>query len=259
VVIASFAPGGDPWYTATVADPGFRFRSHGCGEFLITADLACVEVRPDPTGQPELLPILLAGTICSFLLTMRGTTVLHASAVAIGDETLAFIGHSGRGKTTMAALLCTAGAELVTDDVLAVQPGPPMRCVGGATELRLRPAAMAIAESGTAGSTRMTVDDRLALAPRRAPDGPRRLSAIVVPGPSREASAVEVRRLSASDSLLALLSFPRVMGWSRPDVLMRDFATLSQVANEVPVYDVTVPWGPPFDPAVVAELHALVA
>ena len=40
-------------------------------------------------------------------------------------------------------------------------------------------------------------------------------------------------------------------------MISRDFATLSQVVNTVPVYDVRIPWGPPFDPHVAGELAAL--
>jgi hypothetical protein len=104
---------------------------------------------------------------------------------------------------------------------------------------------------------RETEDDRLALALDPAPSGPLPLSAIVVPAPSRTASTVEVRRLEPSTALFWILAFPRIYGWCRPDVLSRDFSAISQVVNSVPVYDVTVPWGPPFQPEVARELAAL--
>jgi hypothetical protein len=40
-------------------------------------------------------------------------------------------------------------------------------------------------------------------------------------------------------------------------VLTRDFATLSNLVNVVPVYDVLIPWGPPFDRSVVDALADL--
>ena len=73
--------------------------------------------------------------------------MLHASAVAVDGIGLAFVGQSGRGKSTVAALMCVDGAELVTDDVLTVDPGPPVRCQGGASELRLRAAAAHLADA----------------------------------------------------------------------------------------------------------------
>ena len=115
--IASFVHDNVAWYTAAASDSGYVLRFKGCGEFFISADLRDLEVRKDPLGEVELLPILLAGTVTAFLLALRGETVLHASAVAIDGAAVAFVGQSGRGKSTIAALLCVAGAELVTDDV----------------------------------------------------------------------------------------------------------------------------------------------
>jgi hypothetical protein len=54
-----------------------------------------------------------------------------------------------------------------------------------------------------------------------------------------------------------LLAFPRIYGWSRQDVLRRDFSTLSQLVNGVAVFSVTIPWDPPFDPEVARVLSAL--
>jgi hypothetical protein len=74
----------------------------------------------------------------------------------------------------------------------------------------------------------------------------------------RTVSEVGVTRLSPSTALLTLLSSPRIHGWRRPDVLSRDFSTQSEIVNRVPVYAVTVPWGPPFDPSVARVLSGLV-
>jgi hypothetical protein len=257
-VIAAYGSGEDSWYTATSTGTGFRIRFRDCGEFVISDDLAEVEVRRAPSGRADLLPILLAGTVSAFLLTLRGHTVLHASAVAIDGSALAFVGQSGRGKTTLAALLCVGGAQLVTDDVLTVEAGPPVQCLGGASELRLRSAASPIADIRPHAKTRSTADQRLALALESAPLVRHPLAAIVVPAPSRTATDVEVRRLAPSMAVFRLLSFPRVHGWSRHDVLSRDFSTFSAIVNSVPVYDVTVPWGPPFRPEVARSLAALV-
>ena len=190
------------------------------------------------------------------MLALRGETVLHASAVAIESSVFAFVGQSGRGKSTLAALLCVDGAELVTDDVLTVDPGPPVTCVGGAAEVRLRSAAAGIAQLQPERPTRLTADERLAFTPTPAPLRALALSAIVIPSPSRTATEVEVERVPPSDALFALLSFPRVHGWLRRDVLSRDFTRLSQIVNLIPVLSVTIPWGPPFSPDVAKSLRS---
>jgi hypothetical protein len=256
-VIAAYGSGEDSWYTATDTGSEFVVRFRNCGEFVISSDLSEVHVRRDPSGQFQLLPILLAGTISAFLLTLRGKTVLHASAVAIEGTALAFVGQSGQGKSTMAALLSGAGAELVADDVLTVDTGPPITCTGGASELRLRTAASALAEDRPGQLVRTTADERLALSTAAAALVPWPLGAIVVPAPSRTAADVEVRLVPPSTAVFWLLAFPRVNGWCRPDVLSRDFTALSQLVNRVPVYDVTIPWGPPFRPEIARTLFAL--
>ena len=256
-VIASYEDDATTWYTATSTGSGYHLRFSNVGEFVISEDLSEMTVRRDRSGRDELLPILLAGTASAFLLALRGETVLHASAVAIEGSALAFVGQSGRGKSTLAALLCVDGAELVTDDVLAVDPGPPVSCVGGAHEVRLRSAAAVIAETRPDRPTRLTADERLAFTPVPAPLQSLPLSAIIIPSPSRTTTEIAVKVVPPADALFVLLSFPRVHGWRQPDVLRRDFTTLSQLVNLVPVLSVTVPWGPPFDPDVTRSLAAL--
>jgi hypothetical protein len=246
------------WYSATATDGDYRMRFYECGQFEISSDLTQVVVRRDPAGRVELLPILMAGTVSAFLLALRGHTVLHASAVSIGGEALAFVGQSGRGKSTLAALLCLDGAELITDDVLVVDATDAVVCRGGASEVRLRAAAAPLAAASPEAATRTTADDRLALAAGTTRSGSEPLRAIVIPAPSRTATQVEHRIVDPSAALFALLSIPRVYGWRDPDVLRRDFTTLSALVNKVPVLDVVIPWGPPFDPSVAPALARLV-
>ena len=99
-VIAEYVTTDSAWYTATESPAGYLLRFRNCGEFVISPDLSDVTVRRDPAGRHHLLPILLAGTASAVLLTLRGTTVLHASAVSVDGTALAFVGQSGRGKST---------------------------------------------------------------------------------------------------------------------------------------------------------------
>jgi hypothetical protein len=54
------------------------------------------------------------------ILSLRGFTVLHASAVVANGRLLVFTGRSGAGKTTTARTLAERGAELVSEDKLIV-------------------------------------------------------------------------------------------------------------------------------------------
>jgi hypothetical protein len=77
------------------------------------------------------------------VLQQRKFLVLHASCVSFGDQTVAFAGVSGAGKSTIAAACCELGAHLLADDVLAVSfdDGQPPRAWPGFARLKLRPEA----------------------------------------------------------------------------------------------------------------------
>lgn len=80
----------------------------------------------------------LLGPVLGFLLRLRGITCLHASAVAIGGQAVAFVGPAGAGKSTTAAVFAERGYPVLSDDVVAlvfmgdeflVQPAYPRLCL----------------------------------------------------------------------------------------------------------------------------------
>lgn len=90
------------------------------------------------------------------VLALRGTLVLHASAVQDGDRVLAFCGGSGRGKTTLARMLAAAGMGLVAEDLLVIRfrAGVPEAVLGGEGVIRAWAAAHAAeVAAGTQVST----------------------------------------------------------------------------------------------------------
>ena len=252
-LVAEFVRDGYPWYTFCQMADGYVGRMTGIADFEISADLDRVVVHPVTGGKVEVIPIALPGTVVAFLLSMGGQTVLHGSAVDVDGEALAFVGVSGQGKSTMAALFCAAGAPLVTDDVLPLEfdatgAGPDsVHCRRAGHEIRLREKAFSLVErfDGTAG-VRATEDDRRAVAPSTSVLARLPLHAIVLPRPDREHDAVSARPLRAAEAALALGQCQRIEGWRRPAELRRQFEDMVRVAESVPVLEVAVPWGPPF-------------
>jgi hypothetical protein len=247
------------WYRATRVTDGYVIRFRRTGDFALDAALSQVEVRAHPAGDVALLPVLASATMSALLLSLRGATTWHASAVGVDGRALVFVGGSGQGKSTLAALMCAAGANLVTDDLLVVSGGAVPTCIGSARELRLRQRAVELADGRPEEDKRETVDGRLALSFQRAGEHPHPIGAVVVPCPDRQATTVDALRLPAAEALFAALAFPRIHGWRVNEVLARDFAVASDLATHVPVYRVTIPWGPPFDKTVAPALAALTA
>lgn len=227
------------------------------GEFRLTEDLRSSTAHALP-GKDAVLPLLMSGSVVSWWLSLRGESILHASAVAAGGEAVAFIGASGKGKSTLATLLCAAGADFITDDVLRLEPrGLAFHCHPGTGEVRLRAGAASLAGHFAPEKAAASVDERLTLELSGASVQPR-LKAIAVPQPSREHARLVVERLSPLQASYQLNGYPRVLGWRVAAPLRRQFEFFARLAQTVPVFKLIVPWGPPFDPELAHEIaHAL--
>lgn len=76
-----------------------------------------------PEADEGLLRLYVGGVIMAILLYQRSCLVLHASAVIMAGQVVAFLGMSGAGKSSLAVALEKAGYPIITDDVLALQLG----------------------------------------------------------------------------------------------------------------------------------------
>lgn len=90
------------------------------GAFLIKSGREII-IDPVVDTDEQLLRLFLLGKVLGSLLHQRGLLVLHASAVTVNGEAIAFLGGKGYGKSTTAAAMYTSGYPLVADDVVALQ------------------------------------------------------------------------------------------------------------------------------------------
>lgn len=79
-----------------------------------------VIINPLNGVENEEFAPFITGAVLAILLNQRSILVLHASAVEINDEVVAFLGDKGAGKSTLAAYLQRRGHNLITDDLLPV-------------------------------------------------------------------------------------------------------------------------------------------
>ena len=255
--IESEAPPGDllatlegpdrSWLSRT-ADGTHILRIGSLGDFELAQELDAVRVHLNRGTPEELAGVLIPGVL-STLLVLRGHCVLHASAVQTEDGVVAFIGGSGTGKTTVAALCCAAGALLVTDDVLRVEhDGGAGWCWSGSRELRLREQATELADP-LGGAHRSTIDARLVVQPLAADPGRLPLTAIVTPVPDHLGCELQLDHRRGAEAVIDLVRQPRTLGWVRTETARRDFEVLSGLAATVPVFRARLPWGPPFSTA----------
>jgi hypothetical protein len=122
------------WAYAYLPDGSFYARWEGVGEFLVSASGRCVDCRPAHGSSDESFQVYMLCQALSFALVEQGLEPLHATAVAVGDQAIAFLGGSGYGKSTIASHFVAMGHRIITDDVLILEetgetllahPGPP--------------------------------------------------------------------------------------------------------------------------------------
>ena len=231
---------------------GYTLRVHTLCDFLISADASSVECRPRPGTDDGMVDVLLVGTVTAVLWTLRGRPVLHGSAVIHDSRALALIGPSGSGKSTIAALCCAAGAGLLSDDLVVLEvSGETVRCVGRATELRLRAGMQPVTRLWPVKPLeRATADGRTAVCLVRDPSRDAEavpLGAVALLCPSPDADALRLTRLSGPDAVFAMLGQSRVAGLADSSFNAALLAAAAAVERQIPVVAVEVPWRPPFD------------
>ena len=111
-------PDGTVWTSFHRCGVGYLLRFPHLADFAVSLDGASVTAWPAPGTSTDTVEHLYLNQILPLALSRQGRLVLHASAVEVGDAGVAFIGESGRGKSTLAASFATSGSRFLTDDGL---------------------------------------------------------------------------------------------------------------------------------------------
>ena len=118
-------------------------------EFLVSADASFVEARVLEGVPDDIVDHLIADHVVPRLLTLRGRTVFHGTAVSIEGQAVAFLGSTGAGKSTLAVTCANAFGALLADDCLVIEEHTdPMRVVPTSALGRLRSDAASIVGIG---------------------------------------------------------------------------------------------------------------
>jgi hypothetical protein len=116
---------------------GFRLAYSDTGIFDISPDGRHIVWVPEAGAQMEAARLDVIGRVLAAALHASGTLCLHGSAVSVRGGAIAFLAPKFHGKSTLAFALVRAGARLITDDTLPVDPGPPAMAHPGVQHVRL--------------------------------------------------------------------------------------------------------------------------
>lgn len=107
--------------TCHVGPAGYKLTIEPNITFVVAGNGQRIE---QATGRNPLLVQDTFGVALILALALQGTFCLHASAVWVDGQVLAFVGESGRGKSTLAAYLAgQPGWQLIGDDILPFADG----------------------------------------------------------------------------------------------------------------------------------------
>ena len=142
------------------ADVRARLLRHPAGHRIQVDDTGAFEIRPGgrvlwcPHAEPwwDFGRGHFLGRVMATVLFLEGIHTLHGSAVEVPGGVVGFLAPKFTGKSTLALHLCRAGAALVTDDSLPVEPRPDgVYAHPGVHSIRLRSATEAAENTESTG------------------------------------------------------------------------------------------------------------
>ncbi len=112
---------GRPWLSVGELGTGYLFRFPDLADFHLLPKAKEIRCYPNPNTPLETIRHLLLDQVMPLILSERGKLVLHASAVVTPEGAIAFLGETGRGKSTLTASFAQRGFSVLTDDCLLVE------------------------------------------------------------------------------------------------------------------------------------------
>ncbi len=101
-------------------DGGYSVNYFGVADFFVSSDGLDTRVVSTFTDSEHGVEHVYRNQILPMALSRQGRLVVHASALDSCGKCVAFIGTSGRGKSTLAASFALIGYPFLTDDGLVV-------------------------------------------------------------------------------------------------------------------------------------------
>jgi hypothetical protein len=241
-----------PWLSIGRVADGYQLRFPDLADFEVSTAGDRITCRPVAPLAASTLRHLLLDQVLPLALSRSGRLVLHASAVHIPRlGSVAFVGPTGCGKSTLAAALGLRGCQVVTDDCLVVDHSeksretPGSMAVPGYPGLRLwRDSArgLGLERDAAANVAHYTAKRRLMTAAVKFRTSPSPICALFVLGRRRRpAEPARTRALGSRDRFMSLAPYTYVMDIEDRRQLSQMFRSLATLAAYVPIVRLSVP------------------
>ncbi len=238
---------GGVWLEAGATHDGYLLRYPDLVDFHLSDVGRRVDAYPHASTPPTTVRHLFLAQVWPVLLSLRGDVVLHASAVRLGDHAVAFVGNTGRGKSTLAASFNRQGYALVTDDILLLdRQGDVVYAVPSYPEQRLwSDSAEALTDAPQSLRNVAHYTDKkalhLPLEDRSFEKQPVPLAAIFTLDVAGEGEGVTIEPLPLSEAYIALLDQVFRLDFSDRTRMQLEVEQLTDLVHAVPVLRLAYP------------------
>ena len=213
----------------------YFLRFPGLADFEVSATGLDVQGWPAPGVDTATVRHLYLNQVRPLALSRQGKLVLHASAVAFGSGCAAFIGESGRGKSTLAASFAINGNGFLTDDGLPLAwQGDQLTATPSHPSVRLWADSEAALLGGSQEAappvqytqkSRFLAGDTLSFCAEQRP-----LRAVYFLG-TGEAESISIERMKPPVALLELVRHSFLLDVDEQQMLASHFDEISRIAN----------------------------
>ncbi len=108
-------------YRVARQNSSFIIRFLELADFILSPDLGTIHCYSKSAIPLETIRHLFLDQVFPMVLSERGKTILHASAVATPVGAIVFLGESGQGKSTLCAAFGQQEFSVLTDDCLLLE------------------------------------------------------------------------------------------------------------------------------------------
>ena len=238
-------PDGTLWTRFHRTPGGYLLRFPEHADFTVSADGLEVAAYPVRGASRQTIEHLYLNQVLPLALSRQCMLVLHASAVEIGRHAVAFLGLSGRGKSTLAASFSTNGHRFLTDDGLQLekngdayvaQPShPSIRLWDDSRQALVPVSAKAAPAVAYTPKSRVLADHDVAFC-----DAARPLSCIYFLGEGKT-DAVEISPIGGRDAMIEVVRHTFLLDIEAQDMLRHHFAQLTELVQTLRFFRLDYP------------------
>lgn len=232
-------PEGEVWTRFYRLGAGYLLRFPEMADFQVSADGRRVSCSPVADVPEETVRHLYLNQVLPLALSMMGKMVFHASAVEVANGAVAFMGDSGRGKSTLAASFATGGFRFLTDDGLVVEAAgsgyqvlpshPSIRLWEDSQDALITPGTETAPPLHFTSKSRFLAGDSIVFC-----EQPRSLRRVYLLGDG-SAPMTTFQRMSAAEALAEWMNHSFLLDIEARELVAAHFDRVAKLAN-LPIY-----------------------